>query len=104
MTDLPFEEQDIITKLRTRAEIRRKIGRKADGKEDRIALTCEQAADEIERLRAMLAHNLTVVKRAQYAAMEIELDLTSPNIEFERGNKCGQKSMAMGLYSVLLKP
>ena len=47
----PFEEQDIVEKLRNRAEIRRKIGRKADGKPDRIADTCEQAADEITYLR-----------------------------------------------------
>jgi hypothetical protein len=50
----PFEEQDIVEKLRFRAEIRRKIGRKADGKEDRIAQICDAAADEIERLREAL--------------------------------------------------
>lgn len=49
--DTPFELQDIVDKLRIRASTRRKIGRKPDGKEDRIALTCEQAADEIEMLR-----------------------------------------------------
>lgn len=52
LTDKPFEEQDIVDKLLIRAAIRRKIGRKADGKEDRIALTCEEAAKEILELRA----------------------------------------------------
>ena len=50
----PFEEQDILEKLKLRAEIRRKIGRKADGKPDRIADTCEEAAGTIERLRQMI--------------------------------------------------
>ena len=48
----PFEEQDILEKLKLRAEIRRKIGRKADGKEDRIAATCDEAYAEIVKLRA----------------------------------------------------
>lgn len=50
----PYEQQDIVEKLRNRAEIRRKIGRKPDGKPDRIADTCEEAANEIEHLRALL--------------------------------------------------
>lgn len=53
----PYEHQDIVEKLRNRAEIRRKIGRKPDGKPDRIADTCEQAANEIERLRELLRSN-----------------------------------------------
>lgn len=52
LTDTPFEEQDIVDKLLIRAAIRRKIGRKADGKPDRIAQTCEEAADVIIKLRA----------------------------------------------------
>jgi hypothetical protein len=47
----PFEEQDIVEKLTLRAEIRRKIKRSPDGKPDRIADTCEEAAAEITRLR-----------------------------------------------------
>ena len=56
MTNLakPFEEQDIVEKCLIRAEIRRKIGRKADGKPDRIAETCEEAAGTIQRLRQMI--------------------------------------------------
>jgi hypothetical protein len=61
-TNKPFEDQDIVEKLRIRAEIRRKIGRKPDGQEDRIALTCEQAATEIERLR-LRVHELETVAR-----------------------------------------
>lgn len=47
----PFEEQDIVEKCLIRAEIRRKIGRTKDGKPDRIAETCEEAAAEIIKLR-----------------------------------------------------
>lgn len=47
----PFEEQDIVEKLRIRAEIRRKIGR-GSGERDRIADLCDDAANEIDRLRA----------------------------------------------------
>lgn len=48
------DEQDLIYRLRTRAEIRRQIpSRKsvAEGKPDRIANILEEAANEIERLR-----------------------------------------------------
>ena len=44
-------KQDIIDNLRTRAEIRRKIPRAKEGGVDRIADMCEEAADEIVRLR-----------------------------------------------------
>lgn len=47
----PFEDQDIVEKLMIRAQIRRQIGRTKDGKPDRIASTCEDAAKEILRLR-----------------------------------------------------
>lgn len=50
----PYNEQTIIEKLRNRATIRRKIGRKADGKPDRIANECEEAANEIENLTNQL--------------------------------------------------
>lgn len=50
----PYDEQDIIEKLRNRSEIRRAIGRKQDGKPDRIADTCDEAANEIEKLRSQL--------------------------------------------------
>jgi len=43
--------QDIVDNLRTRAAIRRSIPRAKDGKPDRISDVCEQAADEIVRLR-----------------------------------------------------
>ena len=55
MTDTPFDQQDIIEKLETRAEIRRKIGRTKDGKPDRIADTCEEAARVIRRVHELLA-------------------------------------------------
>jgi hypothetical protein len=49
-----MNEEDLVYRLRKRAEIRRQIpGRKSveEGKADRIADILEEAADEIERLR-----------------------------------------------------
>ena len=49
-----INEQDLVYRLRKRAEIRRQIpGRKSveEGKPDRIADLLEEAANEIERLR-----------------------------------------------------
>ena len=50
----PMNEEDLVYRLRLRAEIRRQIPtRKSvqEGKPDRIAELLEEAADEIERLR-----------------------------------------------------
>lgn len=50
-----MNEQDLVYRLRKRAEIRRQIpDRKSvqENKPDRIADLLEEAADEIERLRA----------------------------------------------------
>jgi hypothetical protein len=49
-----MNEEDLVYRLRKRAEIRRQIpGRKSvqEGQPDRIADILEEAADEIERLR-----------------------------------------------------
>jgi hypothetical protein len=49
-----MNEDDLVYRLRKRAEIRRQIpGRKSveEGKPDRIADILEEAANEIERLR-----------------------------------------------------
>ena len=49
-----MDESDLVYRLRKRAEIRRTINtRKSvqEGKEDRLSLLLEEAADEIERLR-----------------------------------------------------
>jgi hypothetical protein len=57
MTSL--SEQDLVYRLRKRAEIRRQIpGRKSvqEGTPDRIADILEEAANEIERLRHVLSH------------------------------------------------
>lgn len=54
---LPVSEQSLVFRLRKRAEIRRQIpGRKSveEHKEDRIANLLEEAANEIERLNAIL--------------------------------------------------
>ena len=56
-----MDESDLVYRLRKRAEIRRTINtRKSvqEGKEDRLSLLLEEAADEIERLREQ--HNRTV--------------------------------------------
>lgn len=50
-------EEDLVTRLRKRAEIRRQIStRKSvqEGKPDRLADLLEEAADEIERLNEEL--------------------------------------------------
>ena len=54
-----MNDQDIVYRLRKRAEIRRQIpGRKSvqEGKPDRIADLLEEAADEIVRLRLYEPH------------------------------------------------
>jgi hypothetical protein len=55
---LPVSEQSLVFRLRKRAEIRRQIpGRLSvtEGKPDRIANLLDEAADEIERLKLLLA-------------------------------------------------
>lgn len=52
-SNLPYEQQSLLFRLRKRSEIRRQIAtRKSvqEGKPDRIADLLEEAADEIERL------------------------------------------------------
>jgi len=51
---VPIAEQDLVYRLRKRAEIRRQISsRKSvqEGKNDRIADLLEEAANEIDRLK-----------------------------------------------------
>lgn len=53
-TPEPVDENDIVYRLRKRAEIRRQIPNRKSvqtGERDRIADLLEEAADEIERLR-----------------------------------------------------
>jgi len=53
-SQLPYEQQSLIYRLRKRAEIRRQINtRKSvqEGKPDRLADLLDEAADEIERLK-----------------------------------------------------
>lgn len=55
-------EEDLVTRLRKRAEIRRQIStRKSvqEGKPDRLADLLEEAADEIERLARLLKWSLS---------------------------------------------
>ena len=54
---LPVAQQSLLFRLRKRAEIRRQIpGRLAviEGQPDKIANLLDEAADEIERLKAIL--------------------------------------------------
>ena len=54
---LPYEQQSLVYRLKKRAEIRRQIGtRKSvqEGKPDRLSDLLEEAAEEIERLTAIL--------------------------------------------------
>lgn len=60
MTQTPLTEQDLVYRLRKRAEIRRQIpGRKSveEGTPDRIADILEEAANEIENLRNEILKN-----------------------------------------------
>jgi hypothetical protein len=53
----PIDEEDLVYRLRKRAEIRRQISsRKSvqEGKPDRIADLLEEAADEINRLEQFI--------------------------------------------------
>jgi hypothetical protein len=55
---LPIAEQSLVFRLRKRAEIRRQIpGRLSvlENKSDRIADLLDEAADEIENLKKLLA-------------------------------------------------
>ena len=55
--DMNLNEQELVFRLRKRAEIRRQIGsRKSvqEGKPDRISDLLEEAAEEIERLRGVI--------------------------------------------------
>ena len=52
-SNLPYEQQSLVYRLRKRAEIRRQIStRKSvqENKPDRLSDLLEEAADEIERL------------------------------------------------------
>lgn len=52
-SNLPYEQQSLVYRLRKRAEIRRQIpSRKSvqEGKQDRLADLLEEAANEIEAL------------------------------------------------------
>lgn len=53
-SQLPYEQQSLVYRLRRRAEIRRQIKtRKSvqEGQPDRLADLLDEAADEIERLK-----------------------------------------------------
>jgi hypothetical protein len=54
---LPVSQQSLVFRLRKRAEIRRQIPNRLaviEGKPDKIANLLDEAADEIERLRAIM--------------------------------------------------
>lgn len=64
------DEQDIVHRLRKRAEIRRQIpGRKSvqAGEPDRIAALLDEAATEIERLRLGSSSPLDSTKRGPFS-------------------------------------
>lgn len=57
MTDLPYEQQDLVFRLHERARIRRQIpSRKSvqEGKPDRMADLLDEAAAEILFLRSVI--------------------------------------------------
>jgi hypothetical protein len=68
-----MNEQDLVYRLRKRAEIRRQIAtRKSvqEGKADRISDLLEEAANEIERLKTLLNQNYGQVVTKQKSAQE----------------------------------
>lgn len=65
MTDLPYEQQDLVFRLRKRAEIRRQIpSRKSvqEGKADRMADLLDEAAAEILFLRSVIETQIAARK------------------------------------------
>jgi hypothetical protein len=69
----PPNEQDLVYRLRKRAEIRRQIAtRKSvqEGKADRISDLLEEAADEIIRLKTLLNQNYGQIVTKQKSAQE----------------------------------
>ena len=57
-SNLPYEQQSLIFRLKKRAEIRRQIStRKSvqEGKADRLADLLDEAANEIEQLQGTVA-------------------------------------------------
>lgn len=46
---------------------------------------------------------ITQCKQVSYAAMEIELDLNSPTLEFDRGSKSGRKFGSMDCAKKLIE-
>jgi hypothetical protein len=68
-----MNEQDLVYRLRKRAEIRRQIAtRKSvqEGAPDRISDLLEEAADEIERLKTLLNANYGQIVTKQKSAQE----------------------------------
>ena len=68
-----MEQEDLVYRLRKRAEIRRQIpSRKSvqEGKPDRIADILEEAANEIERLRLLYAGNMMSDKGYEESTFE----------------------------------
>ena len=66
-------QEDLVYRLRKRAEIRRQIpSRKSvqEGKPDRIAYILEEAANEIERLRLLYAGNMMSDKGYEESTFE----------------------------------
>ena len=68
-----MEQEDLVYRLRKRAEIRRQIpSRKSvqEGKPDRIADILEEAANEIERLRLLSAADMMSDKGYEESTFE----------------------------------
>lgn len=68
-----MDEQDLVYRLKKRAEIRRQIAtRKSvqEGKPDRISDLLEEAADEIIRLKTLLNANYGTIVTKQKSAQE----------------------------------
>lgn len=74
-----IDEQDLVYRLRKRAEIRRQIkGRKSveEGKPDRICLLLEEAATEISNLQAVVEQMKENAQGYQARITALTTDLT----------------------------
>ena len=83
-----IETQDLVTRLRKRAEIRRSIKTRKSvqqGKPDRISDLLEEAAEEIEKLNA---NNLALMERIGDLGWQIsaarELSESTTDVRYEK--------------------
>jgi hypothetical protein len=109
-----MNEQDLVYRLRKRAEIRRQIAtRKSvqEGAPDRISDLLEEAANEIERLKTLLNQNYGQIVTKQKSAQEwvdglSEEQINAAYLKITDGWKALQPALWEGIIAEtsLMKP